>query len=164
MVLHCFCSGTATHLILHKTLNHRHFDQLFSWMAPRYGTLVLVFSKQDRSFSPMRIHKWWTHISHLNMHWKPKTCMWIKSRLIKYFIQFKPNKWQIFYAKKEDWRMPDTLKTLFNIVEAPFKKVLNFDICVVWWCSDGPINSQEYKSLKFMQSLSRNIWLNIIIW
>ena len=38
------------------------------------------------------------------------------------------------------------LKTLFNIVEAPFKKNLNFDVCVVWWCSDGPLNSQEYKS------------------
>ena len=24
-------------------------------------------------------------------------------------------------------------------------KLLNFDVCVVWWCSDGPINSQEYK-------------------
>ena len=35
------------------------------------------------------------------------------------------------------------LKTLFNIVEAPFtKKKINFDVCVVW-CSDGPINSQE---------------------
>ena len=38
------------------------------------------------------------------------------------------------------------LKTLFNIVEASFKKLLNIDVCVVWWCSDGPINSQEYKS------------------
>ena len=38
------------------------------------------------------------------------------------------------------------LKTLFNIVEAPFKKKLNFDVCVVWWRSDGPINSQEYNS------------------
>ena len=36
------------------------------------------------------------------------------------------------------------LKTLFNIVEAPFKILLNFDVCAVWWCSDGPINSQEY--------------------
>ena len=41
-----------------------------------------------------------------------------------------------------------TLKTLFNIVEAPLKKLLNFDVCVVWWCSDGPINSQEYKSFE----------------
>ena len=40
------------------------------------------------------------------------------------------------------------LKTLFNIVEAPFKKLLNFDACVVRWCSDGPINSQEYKNFK----------------
>ena len=41
------------------------------------------------------------------------------------------------------------LKTLFNIVEAPLKKLLNFDVCVVWWwCSDGPINSQEYKSFE----------------
>ena len=24
------------------------------------------------------------------------------------------------------------LKTLFNIVEAPFKKLLSFDVCVVW--------------------------------
>ena len=40
------------------------------------------------------------------------------------------------------------LKTSFNIVEAPFKKLLNFDVCVVWWCSTGPINSQEYKSFE----------------
>ena len=36
---------------------------------------------------------------------------------------------------------PSFFKTLFNIVEAPFKTILNFDVCVVWWCSDGPINS-----------------------
>ena len=40
------------------------------------------------------------------------------------------------------------IKTLFNIVEAPLKKMLNFDVCVAWWCSDGPLNSQEYKSLE----------------
>ena len=42
--------------------------------------------------------------------------------------------------------LPSPLKTLFNIAEAPFKELLNFDVCVVWWCSDRPINSQEYKS------------------
>ena len=36
-------------------------------------------------------------------------------------------------------------ETLFNIAEAPLKNLLNFDVCVVWWCSDGQINSQEYK-------------------
>ena len=41
-----------------------------------------------------------------------------------------------------------SLKTLFNIVEAPLKKWLNVDVCVVWWCSDGPINSQEYNSFE----------------
>ena len=40
------------------------------------------------------------------------------------------------------------LETLFNIVEASLKKMMNFDVCVVWWCSDGPLNSQEYKSFK----------------
>ena len=40
-------------------------------------------------------------------------------------------------------------KALFNIVEAPFKKLLNSDVCVVWWCSNGPVNSQEYKSFDF---------------
>ena len=39
------------------------------------------------------------------------------------------------------WR----LKTLFNIVEAPLKKLLNFDVCVVWWWHS---DSQEYKSFK----------------
>ena len=48
-----------------------------------------------------------------------------------------------------------TLKSLFNIVEAPFIfYFLNFDVCVVWWCLDGPINSQEYNVLTFMRSLS----------
>ena len=42
----------------------------------------------------------------------------------------------------------NTLKTLFNIVEAPFKILLNFDVCVVWWCSDGPLNSQESQSFE----------------
>ena len=37
------------------------------------------------------------------------------------------------------------LKTLFNIVEAPFNFFFfNFDVCV-WWYLDGPINNQEYK-------------------
>ena len=36
----------------------------------------------------------------------------------------------------------------FNIVEAPLKKSLNFDVCVVWLCSDGPINSQEYNNFE----------------
>ena len=40
------------------------------------------------------------------------------------------------------------LKTLFNIVEAPFEKLLNFDVCVVWWCSDESRNSQEYRSFE----------------
>ena len=40
------------------------------------------------------------------------------------------------------------LKTLFNSVEAPLKKLLNFDVCVVWWCSDEPLNSQEYNSFQ----------------
>ena len=40
------------------------------------------------------------------------------------------------------------LETLFNIVEAPFKELLNFNVCVVWWCSDGSINSQGYKSFE----------------
>ena len=39
------------------------------------------------------------------------------------------------------------LKTLFNIVEARLKKKkLSFDVCVVLWCSDWSINSQESKS------------------
>ena len=38
---------------------------------------------------------------------------------------------------------------MFNIVEAPLKKkLLNFDVCVVWRCSDGQINNQEYKSFE----------------
>ena len=40
------------------------------------------------------------------------------------------------------------LKTLFNIVEAPFNFFFNFDVRVVWWCSDGPIDSQEYNSFE----------------
>ena len=51
-----------------------------------------------------------------------------------------------------------SLKTLFNIVEAPFNFFLNFDVCVVWWCSDGPLNSQEYKSFEiYAVSIKMNI-------
>ena len=38
------------------------------------------------------------------------------------------------------------LKTLFNIVEARFMKLLNFDARVEKWCSDGSIISQEYSN------------------
>ena len=48
------------------------------------------------------------------------------------------------------------LNTLFNIVQAPFKKKLNFDVYVVWWCSDGPINTQEYNSYE-IYAVSANI-------
>ena len=41
-----------------------------------------------------------------------------------------------------------TLETLFNIAEAPCNFFWNFVVCVVWWCSDGPINGQEYKSFE----------------
>ena len=41
------------------------------------------------------------------------------------------------------------LKTLFKThCGGSIKKKLNFDICGVWWCSDGSVNSQEYKSFK----------------
>ena len=44
-------------------------------------------------------------------------------------------------TSKKSWRLS------FNIVEAPFNFCCwTFDVCVVWWCADGPINSQEYKS------------------
>ena len=36
----------------------------------------------------------------------------------------------------------DILKILLNIVEARYKNLLNFYVCVVW-CSDESINSQE---------------------
>ena len=48
----------------------------------------------------------------------------------------------VYYTKIKPFT--NRLKTLFNIVEAPFrKKWLNFDVCVVWCYSDGPISSQE---------------------
>ena len=60
------------------------------------------------------------------------------------------------------------LKTLFNIVEAPLKKLLKFDVCVVW-SSDGPLNSQEYKSFE-LYALSVKIsmtechhWINDMV-
>ena len=36
------------------------------------------------------------------------------------------------------------LKTLFTIVEAQYKSLLNFDVCFAVLCSDGSINSLEY--------------------
>ena len=38
-------------------------------------------------------------------------------------------------------------------MEAPFKTEMKFDICLVWWCSNGPLNSKEYKSLKFIVTI-----------
>ena len=51
-----------------------------------------------------------------------------------------------------------TLNTLFNIVEAPFKKKLNFDVCVVWWCSDGPLNSQWIQKFWHLCGLYQDIY------
>ena len=39
--------------------------------------------------------------------------------------------------------LTSAFKALFNIVETPF--FFYFDVCAVWWCSGGPINSHEYK-------------------
>ena len=41
-----------------------------------------------------------------------------------------------------------SLKTLFNIVEAPFNFFFLLWCLCCLWCSDGPINSQEYKSFE----------------
>ena len=55
---------------------------------------------------------------------------------------------------------------VLNIVNAPFKNILNFDVCVVWWCSDGPINSQEYKSFEIyaviikISMIESHHWIN----
>ena len=54
------------------------------------------------------------------------------------------------------------LKTLFNIAEAPFKNLLSFEVCVVWWCSDGPITIQEYNSFEiYAVSIKISTRLNI---
>ena len=51
------------------------------------------------------------------------------------------------------------LQTLFNIVEDPLNiYILNFDVCVVWWCSDGPINSLEYKSFEIYAATVTDIY------
>ena len=47
-------------------------------------------------------------------------------------------------------RTRKAINDMFNIVEVPFEKLLNFDVCVVWWRSDGPIKSQEYKSFEIL--------------
>ena len=36
--------------------------------------------------------------------------------------------------------------------------MLNFDICVIWWCSDGSINSQEYKGFWNLWSHYQDIY------
>ena len=55
------------------------------------------------------------------------------------------------------------IHVLFNIYwEARLKrKMLNFAVCVVWWCSDGSINSQEKQKFKFMRSLSMSIFTSL---
>ena len=39
------------------------------------------------------------------------------------------------------------LKTLYNTVEDPFKKLSNFAIWHIWQCLNGQINTLEHKSL-----------------
>ena len=52
-------------------------------------------------------------------------------------------------------QLPSTtawLKTLFNIVEAPLQKNFELLMSVLYDdVQDGPLHSQEYKSLKFMR-------------
>ena len=43
-------------------------------------------------------------------------------------------------------QLPHAFKDIVEHCGGAIKKLLNFDVCVVWWCSDGPINSQEYTS------------------
>ena len=43
-------------------------------------------------------------------------------------------------------------------IEAPLKKLLNFDVCVVWWCSDGPLNSQEHNFFIYLCGLYQDIY------
>ena len=50
------------------------------------------------------------------------------------------------------------LMKIKDIVEAPLNYFLNFDVCVVWWYSDGPINSQEYKSFWNLCGLYQDIY------
>ena len=45
-----------------------------------------------------------------------------------------------------------------TVVEARLKKWLNFDVCVVLWCSDGSINSQGYKSFDMFCSHYQDIY------
>ena len=45
----------------------------------------------------------------------------------------------------------NALKTLFNIVEAPFKFFLKLWCLCCIMMSDGPINSQEYKSFEIYE-------------
>ena len=40
----------------------------------------------------------------------------------------------------------------------PISNFLKFDVCVVWWCSDGPINSQEYKSFNIDSVIYQDIY------
>ena len=60
------------------------------------------------------------------------------------------------------------LKALFNIVEERLKKLLNFDVCVVQWCSERSINSQECKSFEIdavtiKKSMTEyHHWINVL--
>ena len=53
-------------------------------------------------------------------------------------------------------KLANSLKDI-NIVEAPFKKWLNFYVCVVWWCANGPLNNQGQK-FRNLSSLYQDIY------
>ena len=84
-----------------------------------------------------------------------------KTRLIEFRKLFQQNPLENFYIFTIYQNYALALKTLFNIVEASFKTLLNLDVCVVWWCSDGPINSQEYNSFDIYAVTIKISWLNI---
>ena len=73
-----------------------------------------------------------------------------------------PEAWRWWLALKLQCAGNESLKTLFNIVEARFKSLLNFDVSVVWWCSDEPINNQEYNSFDIFCSHNQDIcdWIS----
>ena len=84
---------------------------------------VFCVNKNNVLSVSVQMHQNWEMYMYLKPRWANNTILkWTETSIIP-LIPPKTN---------------PLLKTLFNIVEDRFKRLLNFDVCVVWWCSDGP--------------------------
>ena len=114
------------------------------------------------------IRKKWDQGNSLALHASSQECIKAPREMLHLQMQFAV--WNT--ESGQEWRVLDSRpypSTVFKkmwdaclLLKIDFQ-LLNFDICVVWWCRCGSIHSQKSKVLTVLRSLSRYLWLKINI-